>query len=136
MIVASVLAFVVPFLFAAPALALPEINLSPTSGAIDTQVTVSGTGFQSFAGTDINIFFDGEEIPASPLTVPESGTFDTSFEVPDGTEPGTVYVKITTVIGGQVRKSFIVEEPEIELDTEEGAAGAMVTIEGKGFLYG
>jgi len=135
-VIVALVAFVAPFLFAAPALALPEITLSPTSGAIGTQVIVSGSGFQSFAGTDIKIFFDNEEIIASPLTVPESGTFTASFEVTDGTEPGTAYVKITTVIGGEVRKSFIVEEPEIELDTEEGAVGAMVTIEGRGFYAG
>jgi hypothetical protein len=121
---------------ATPALALPEITLSPGSGSVGTQVTVSGTGFESFAGTDINIFFDGAEITASPLTVPENGTFTASFEVPDETEPGTAYVKVTTVIGGEVRKSFIVREPEIELDIDEGAVGTMVTVEGMGFYAG
>jgi hypothetical protein len=121
---------------ATPALALPEITLSPGFGSVGTQVTVSGTGFESFAGTDINIFFDGAEIAASPLTVPENGTFTASFEVPDETEPGTAYVKVTTVIGGEVRKSFIVEEPEIELDIDMGAVGTMVTVEGRGFYAG
>ncbi len=119
-----------------PALALPEITLSPTSGAIGTKVTVSGTGFESFAATDISIFFDNVEIAGSPLTVPESGDFTASFEVPDETEPGTAYVKITTVIGGEVRKSFIVEKPKIELDTDEGPVGTMVTVQGKGFYAG
>ncbi|MBN1862756.1 MAG: hypothetical protein JW790_03855, partial [Dehalococcoidales bacterium] len=121
---------------AVPALALPEISLSPASGSIGTVVTVTGTGFESFGGTEISIFFDGEEIADSPLTVPESGDFTTSFEVPDDVELGTVYVRITTVIGGAVKKSFIVEEPEIELDTDEGPVGTMVTVEGKGFYAG
>jgi hypothetical protein len=121
---------------ATPALALPEITISPSFGSVGTQVTVSGTGFESFAGTDINIFFDGEEIAASPLTVPENGTFTTSFEVPDETESGTAYVKVTTVIGGEVRKSFIVEEPGIELDIDVGAVGTTVTVEGRGFYAG
>jgi len=132
------LALSLPFVLvpATPALALPEITLSPTSGSVGTEVTVSGTGFESFKGTEISILFDNVEIAASPLTVPESGSFTASFEVPDDTEPGTAYVKITTVIGGEVRKSFIVEEPEIELDTDEGAVGTMVTVEGRGFYAG
>ncbi len=133
---ASALSLSLVLVPATPALALPEITLSPGFGSVGTQVTVSGTGFESFAGTDVNIFFDGVEIAASPLTVPENGTFTTSFEVPDGTEPGTAYVKVTTVIGGEVRKSFIVEEPEIELDIDEGAVGTMVTVEGRGFYAG
>lgn len=121
---------------ASPALALPEISLSPASGSVGTEVTIIGNGFESFSGTEISIFFDSVEIAASPLTVPDSGAFTASFEVPDDIEPGTAYVKITTVIGGEVRKSFIVEEPEIELDTDEGVVGTVVTVEGRGFYAG
>lgn len=137
-IFALALALSLPFVLipATPALALPEITLSPGSGSVGTQVTVSGTGFESFAGTDINIFFDDEEIPASPLSMPENGTFTASFEVPDDTEPGTAYVKVTTVIGGEIRKSFVVAEPEIELDIDMGAVGTMVAVEGRGFYAG
>ncbi len=137
-IFALALALSLPFVLipATPALALPEITLSPSSGSVGTRVTVSGTGFESFAGTDINIFFDGVEIAASPLTMPENGTFTASFEVPDDTEPGTAYVKVSTLIGGEVRKSFVVAESEIELDIDMGAVGTMVTIEGRGFYAG
>jgi len=134
--VASILALGALFLFAAPALALPEITLSPTSGAIGTKVTVSGAGFESFAGTDIGIFFDNEELASSPLTVPESGTFTANFEVPEDAKLGMNYVTVGTVLGGEIRKSFVVEEPEIELDTDEGAVGAVVTVEGRGFYAG
>ncbi len=133
---ALVLSLPVVLVPAAAVLALPEINLSPASGSVGTEVTVSGTGFESFSGTEISIFFDNVEIAVSPLTVPDSGTFTASFEVPDDIEPGMAYVKITTVIGGEVRKSFIVEEPEIELNTDEGVVGTVVTVEGRGFYAG
>jgi hypothetical protein len=119
-----------------PALALPEITISPTSGSVGTKVTVSGTGFESFRGTDVSVFFGNVEIANSPLTVPENGTFTTDFEIPGDTEPGTIYVRVTTVIGGEVRKSFIVQEPEIELDTDEGPVNTTVIVEGKGFYAG
>jgi hypothetical protein len=133
---ALLLSLAVVLVPATPVLALPEITLSPSSGSVGTEVTVNGTGFESFSGTEISIFFDNVEIAASPLTVPDNGAFTVSFEVPDDIEPGTAYVKVTTVIGGAVRKSFIVEEPEIELDTDEGVVGTVVTVEGRGFYAG
>jgi hypothetical protein len=136
LVLALVLSLPVALGPAVPALALPEISLTPTSGSVGTEVTVSGTGFESFAGTEISIFFDNEEIAASPLSVPGDGTFTVSFEVPDDVEPGTAYVRISTAIGGEVRKSFIVEESEIGLDTDEGEVGTAVTVEGRGFYAG
>ena len=121
---------------ATPALAQPEITLSPASGSVGTKVTVTGTNFESFKNTDISIFFNNREIDNSPVAVPEDGTFTTYFYVPDETEPGTAYVKVRTLLGGEVRKSFIVPEPEIELNTDEGAVGTMVTVEGNGFYAG
>ena len=135
-IVAVALVLSLWLVMATPVLALPEITLSPASGAVGTRVTVTGTDFESFRGTDVSIFFDNVEIAASPLTVPDSGTFTTDFIVPDDAEPGTVYVKVTTVIGGEVRKSFTIEEAEIELDIDRGVVGTTVTVTGRGFFAG
>ena len=121
---------------ATSALALPEITISPTSGSVGTEVTVTGTGFESFSGTEISIFFNNREVDNSPLVIPESGTFTTDFAVPSGARPGTAYVKVTTVIGGEVRRSFIVQEPKIGLSADEGAVGTMVTVDGQGFYAG
>ena len=134
--VAVILTLAMVLIPATPALALPEITLSPTFGSAGTRVTITGIGFESFKGTDISIFFDNIEIANSPLTISGSGTFTTDFEIPDDTETGMTYVRVRTILGGEARKSFIVEEPEIRLDTSEGAVGTMVAIEGKGFYAG
>ena len=126
----SLLAVLIP---ATPVLAQPEITLSPTSGSVGTEVTVTGIDFESFKGTEVNVFFDNEEIDGSPLTIPESGTFTVSFDVPDDAEPGRAYVRVRTMLGGEARESFIVQEPEIELSVGEGTVGTMVTIDGHGF---
>jgi len=131
--VVSWLAVLIP---STPALAQPEIALSPSSGSVGTKVTVTGTEFQSFKGTEVSIFFDDVEIDNSPLTVPQSGTFTTDFDVPDDAEPGIAYVKVRTLLGGEAKKSFIVQGPEIELSADEGAVGTMVTVEGQGFYAG
>lgn len=131
--VLSLLAVLIP---ATPVMAQPEITLSPSSGSVGTRVTVTGTEFQSFKGTEVSIFFDNVEIDNSPLTVPQSGTFTTDFDVPDDAEPGMAYVKVRTLLGGEARESFIVRKPEIELSSDEGAVGTMVTVEGQGFCAG
>ena len=99
-------------------------------------VTVSGSGFESFAGTDINIFFDGEEIAGSPITVPTLRYLRGDFRGSDDADPGTVSVRVSTVIGGEVRKSFFIEEPEIDLDSDGGVVGTILTVIGHGFYAG
>ena len=136
MAIAAVLSSAAALIPATPALALPEITLSPASGSIGTEVTITGTDFASFKNTELTILFDNREIDASPLTIPESGSFTTTFTVPDDAEPGTAYVKVEMVLGGEIKKSFLVKGPEIELDSEEGAVGTVVTVEGQGFYAG
>ncbi|MDD5509540.1 MAG: IPT/TIG domain-containing protein [Dehalococcoidales bacterium] len=121
---------------AAPALALPDITLSPSSGSIGTEVTITGTDFASFKNNELTILFDNSEIDASPLTVPESGNFTATFTVPDDAEAGTAYVKVQMPLGGEIVKSFLVKGAEIGLDSEEGAVGTVVTVEGQGFYAG
>ena len=67
---------------AAPALAAPQISLSPTSGARGTEVTVTGTSFESYAGDAVHIFFEGDEIADSLLVVPQDAIFVATFAVP------------------------------------------------------
>jgi len=132
-VIAAVLSSAAALIPATPALALPEITLSPTSGSIGTEVTITGTDFASFKNTELTILFNNSEIDASPLTVPESGSFTTTFTVPDDAEAGTAYIKVQMVLGGEIKKSFIIKGPEIELDSAEGAVGTTVTVEGQGF---
>ena len=134
--VASIISSAAALIPAMPALAQPEITLSPTSGSIGTEVTISGTDFDSFKNTGLVITFDNVEIDTSPLTIPESGDFTTTFIVPDSAEPGTAHVKAETTLGGMIQKSFIVTAPEIELNTEEGTVGTEVDVEGEGFYAG
>ena len=134
--IAAVLSSAAALIPATPAFAQPEIILDPVSGSIGTEVTLTGTDFASFKNTEVIILFDNQNIDASPLTVPESGSFTTTFTVPDDAEAGTAYVKVQTILGGEIKKSFIVEGPEVGLDSGEGAVGTVVTVEGRGFYAG
>lgn len=136
LVVAAVLSLLIVLIPATPALAQPEITLSPSSGSVGTKVTITGAHFESFKNTEIRIFFNNVEIDNSPIVVPDSGNFTTYFNVPAGANPGIAYVKVSTVLGGEVRKSFIVQEPEIELYPGDGVVGTAVTINGRGFYAG
>ena len=130
-LILSLLMIVIP---ATPALAAPAITLSPTSGAIGTRVTVTGTNFDSYRGDNVSIFFNNIEIAKSPLTVPDTGSFSVDFDIPDDAAPGKAWIIVRSQLGSTLaRSSFIIPETEIKLDVEEGAVGTVVTINGKGF---
>jgi len=131
--IAVVLSLVTVLVVAAPVLAAPVIQVSPSSGSLGTEVTVSGTNFESYRGDTIYIFFGNREMDA--LVVPDDGTFTADFVVPDDAEPGRVYVTVEDRVGNRLggRVSFIIQEPEIELDPGEGVVGTMITVTGVGF---
>ena len=63
-----------------------SITLTPNSGY--SAVTVFGTGFSS--GFQVNLFWDGTQIPAvpSPILPSQTGQFAAIFVVPTQTSPG------------------------------------------------
>jgi len=131
---AIILSLLMVAITATPALAAPVITLSPTSGAIGTEVTVTGTNFDSYKGDEISVLFNNLEIPNSPLTVHETGSFSVNFNIPDDAETGVAWIRIRSPIGSTLAKSsFVIPETEIELDVEEGVVGTEVTATGKGF---
>jgi len=119
-----------------PAMAQPELSLSPSSGSIGTKVEVTAVNFESFKNTDVNIFFNGKEIADSPKTVPETGSFTAEFYVPDDATPGIAQIMVSTVIGGQVTANFTILGAKITLSPKEGTVGTVVTLNGSGFYAG
>jgi hypothetical protein len=136
---AIVLSLLAVLSLSAPAQAAPALALSPASGAVGSTVAITGTVFDSYKGDSIHIFFDTAEISGSPVTVPESGTFNTTFTVPSGTSVGAHHIRaksgdITTPTLAE--GFFTVVAPAILLDIESGTVGARVTITGNGFYAG
>ncbi len=130
-LILSLLPVVIP---STPAMAAPVITVSPTSGAIGTLVTLTGTNFESYRGDEIHVFFDSVEFAGSPLVVPQEGSFSFNFNIPDDAEPGGHWIRIKSELGSILAKSlFAVAETKIQLDTKAGAVGTEVTIVGRGF---
>ncbi|MFC2013210.1 IPT/TIG domain-containing protein [Chloroflexota bacterium] len=134
--VAVTLALLVVIIPATPALAAPVINLSPSSGAIGTEVTVTGTNFESYSGDYISVFFDNAEIGGE--VVPGSGSFAFSFQIPDDADIGRAYITVEDEYGNRLgeRRPFIIDDVEIELYPGDGTLGATVTVKGRGFYAG
>jgi len=127
----SLLVLIIP---AAPALAAPILTVSPTSGAVGTRITIDGANFDSYKGDAISIFFNNVEIANSPIIVPETGAFQVEFNIADDATPGISRVKVRGENDSIITESlFTIRETEIQLNTQEGIVGAVVTIDGEGF---
>lgn len=128
----SVVSLLVAVIPATPVLAAPLITLSPTSGAIGTKVTITGNNFDSYIGDSFLILFDDTEI--AELTVPETGSFSLNFVIPAGASPGRAWITVKSELDFVIaQNSFIIAKTEINLDTNRGAVGTTVAIEGRGF---
>ena len=134
-ILAVVLPLLATFVISQPVLAAPLITLSPQSGAAGTEVTVTGTNFESYRGDTISVFFDNAEIHGSPLTVPDDGNFTFTFNIPDDSSSGAHEMRVRSEIGSTLGEivSFTVPKATIKLDKTVGPIGSVVTIGGDGF---
>ena len=131
--IAFILSLLLVVMPSTPALAAPAIAVSPTSGAVGTVVTVTGTNFDSYKGDDIFLFFNSREITTSPLVVPQTGSFSLNFYIPDS-DPGGHWIRVKSELGSTLAKGlFTILETEIGLDTRVGTVGTKVTIGGRGF---
>jgi hypothetical protein len=134
-----ILALLSTLVITTPALAAPTISLSPSTGAIGTWVTITGTVFDSYKGDNIFVFLDGDEIPGSPLVVPDTGSFSVELIIPDGASAGRHWVRVAADSGETLvlaENFFIVDAARISLDVSDGQVGTDVTVNGQGFYSG
>ncbi len=106
----------------------PQITLSPSSGYVGDQVTVSGTGFN--ASSSVTIYFDTTAVHT--VTATTSGTFSgVTFTVPDS------YKGLHTVKGsdasGDSPGVIFTTLPKITVTPTSGGVDDTVTISGTGF---
>ena len=119
----------------APAGALmvgPRVRVSPSSGLEGETVTVRGYGFSDEEDI-VDVTFDGTTVDTTP-SEPETddlGSWEAEIEVPDLVY-GTYDVYAIDDLGANALDDFEIGA-SIELDVEEGPAGTVVEISGRGF---
>jgi hypothetical protein len=135
LIVLTLVAILLP---ATPVMAAPQITASPSSGAIGTEVVITGTVFDSYKGDNVHIFFDGFEIDNSPQEVPQSGEFEVSYVIPATAVAGRHWfsVRSDTDVSLASDVSFVVDTISLSLDITDGAVGTSTTISGTGYYAG
>ena len=108
----------------------PDITISPTSGIVGDEVTVSGTGFGD--EVDVYIYFDGYEVDITgDDKTDEDGSFEASFDVPS-VGPGTYDVEAEDDDDNSAEAEFTIAI-YAEMSPTTGNVGTQVTVSGTGF---
>ncbi len=110
---------------------LPKMSITPTSGGVGDQVTVTGTGFD--ASKAVTVTFDGSPVTTEPASVATSdkGSFTAKFNVPAAGQGGHE-VKASDASGYSLSATFTIGA-KITLTPTTGFAGDQVTVDGTGF---
>ena len=106
------------------------ITISPTSGAVGTTLTVSGTGFA--VNRSISITYDGVTVTSVPSTVVTNkvGSFTARFNVPAGSART---VQVAANDGLRRASATFTLLAAIRLTPTTGKVGTLVTMDGSGF---
>ena len=140
LILAIILALLVVAIPATPALAQVMVA-SPSSGIPGTTVTVTGSGFITYATQWVHIFFSSVWI-AAPL-VNAQGTFSATFSIPSDATIGTALITVQHSSSAyspayQIAATFFTVTPQTTIVTSPSLAsvGQTVTVIGTGFTAG
>ncbi|MDR0373548.1 MAG: collagen-like protein [Nitrososphaerota archaeon] len=113
----------------------PKITLTPNKGVAGDIITVTGTGFAPGSTTNtIGITFAGTAISTMPSTVraDATGSFTATFTVPNSPD-GPYTVVAEAAVTGESADAVFTIGPVITLSPNEGPAGIIVTVSGRGF---
>lgn len=125
------------------ALALPAlsqtafaITLTPSSGPVDSTVTVDGSGFDR--DTDVVIEFDGQVVATVAADGPDwtgATTFTTTFTVPDLPADPTAagYLVVAFQDGEPLAREVFTITPTLAIDPIRGPGGSEATLSGTGW---
>ena len=109
-----------------------KITVTPASGGVGDNITISGTGFA--ASQSIAITFDGAAVTTTPaaVTTTSVGSFSqASFTVPAGVR-GSHTIRAQDISGNYATATFTTTQ-SITLTPTSGPNGTKVTVNGTGF---
>ncbi|MFC2072949.1 IPT/TIG domain-containing protein [Chloroflexota bacterium] len=116
---------------ATPVLA-QSITLSPTSGSVGTEVTITGTDFVFYKNSHVDLYF-GNHLMKS-IKIPKTGVFTVYFNVPRYVESGTTHrVAVKNEYGTELTVGSFTVTAKIILDPGKGEIGEWTKIFGRGF---
>ena len=108
---------------------MPKIIISPATGAVGSQVTVTGAGFS--ANSSISFEWDGSAISGvAAVTSNATGGFTKTFTIPNATS-GEHTITARDAIGAAEEVYSVAAK--ITLSPDSGTAGSTVNVQGNGF---
>lgn len=112
---------------------LPQMTITPDSGAIGNLITVTGVSYN--ATKTISFTFDGTTLTTSPavVTSDSTGSFTARFNIP--TSSGGSHTVVASD-GANSKTANLVVQATATLDKTSGNVGTEVSVTGSGFLAG
>ncbi len=107
-----------------------SVTLTPTSGAVDSEVTISGYGFR--VNQSVSVTYNNVAVTTSPesVTTDSNGGFSAKFNVPPSSS-GTY--KVIASDGVNTGEANFAVVASFSIGKTSGRAGDEVTFSGKGF---
>ncbi len=109
----------------------PKISLSPTSGGVQTSVTVTGTGFGKDE-TGIRVTFAGTAVKTG-ITADDKGSFTTTFIVPTAIRGDHIVDAMGTTTAAEVPDVVFTIAPRIKVEPTSAPVWSTITVTGSGF---
>jgi hypothetical protein len=111
---------------------LPSISISPDSGIVGDEVTVSGKGF-AVAENSIVVTYDGTNVQTG-ITAGNTGSWETTFSLPISAKGShTVNASGQTTQASDVPALTVTINPEISMTPQSGNVGTSISVTGMGF---
>ena len=110
----------------------PKIFVTPASAAVGAQITVSGTGFS--ASSTASFFIDDASISGSAAVDATGGLSGTALTIP-AVSGGSHTLKVLDSGGGSATVA-LTTSAAMTISPQNGPAGTVVTVSGKGFGTG
>jgi len=109
-----------------------KISITPASGTVGTQITVTGSGF-ALSPTPVSIYWDSGTTPITTTTATPTGTISVTFTSPASAKGNhTVKAQDTAATPNSATASFSTT-PKIVLSPTSGSFGDSISITFTGF---
>lgn len=109
----------------------PKISLSPTSGGVQTSVTVTGTGFGKNEA-NIRVTFDGRPVKTG-ISADDKGNWTDTFIVPTVSRGDHIVDAVGTTLATEVPDVVFTVAARIKVEPASAPVWATITITGSGF---
>ncbi|MBM4447560.1 MAG: hypothetical protein FJ023_09520 [Chloroflexi bacterium] len=120
--------------FTAEFIVIPSISLSANQGAVGSNLTIAGRGFNSNE-SDIQIVYDGSPVQTE-ITASNKGSWQNTIKVPASNRGQHIIDAKGTTPASEVEDKVFTVTPKIDINPSSGWVGTVVGISGSGFASG